>query len=297
MNRSLRLLSLGAVLATVLAACGSSSTGTTGRTYNGDLVFAMFNPFSGADAFFGPDMAAGCITATRLINDNGGILGHNVNCSTFDTRGDPADAVPAAQKMLATTTNLVGILGPSSDEATATVPIIERAGIPMFVDTGEPSFDQNTYKYYWRITASDDITGYVLALYAKQKGYMNGAGVFGTDISSQGNVPTLVSGYKKLGGNLVANQALALDQSSYRTEVAQLIQANPDVIFTELDPQTASTYFRELKQLKGSLPPIIGTTATEKPEWLSAVAGAVGAQSLSQAYVGIQPYGDVSGPA
>jgi ABC-type branched-subunit amino acid transport system substrate-binding protein len=298
MRKWLRLLSVAALLMATLSACGQGSpSGPTGRSYTGDLTFGMFNPFSGPDAFFGPDMAAGCITAVRLINDNGGILGHNANCTTTDTRGDPADAVPAAQKMLATSTNLVGILGPSSDEATATVPIINRSGIPMFVDTGEPSIDQNNYPYYWRITSSDDITGYVLALYAKQKGYLKGAGVFGTDISSQGNVPTLTSGFKKLGGTLTVNQALALDQSSYRTEVAQLIQSNPDVIFTELDPQSAATYFRELIQLHGSLYPIIGTTATEKPEWLSAVAGAVGAAALSQAYVGIQPYGDVSGPA
>ncbi len=53
-------------------------------------------------------MAAGCIPAANLINQAGGVLGHQVQCIAVDTRGDPADAVPAAQKLIATTQNLMG---------------------------------------------------------------------------------------------------------------------------------------------------------------------------------------------
>ena len=53
--------------------------------------------------------------------------------------------------MLATTKNLVGINWPSSDEALATVPIINRGHIPMFADTGLSAFDQNPYEYFWRL--------------------------------------------------------------------------------------------------------------------------------------------------
>ena len=46
----------------------------------------------------------------------------------------------AVDKMLATTSGLVGVLGPSSDEASAVVPILNSASIPMFPVTGQPSF-------------------------------------------------------------------------------------------------------------------------------------------------------------
>ena len=87
-------------------------------------------------------------------------MGHPLNCQEFDTRGDPADAVPSANKMMATTSHLVGILGPSSDEALATVPLIDAGKIPMFVDTGQAAFDQSSYKYFWRITPADDVKGW-----------------------------------------------------------------------------------------------------------------------------------------
>src|ERR1700738_763862 len=99
--------------AVVAAACGTTQSATP-KTYTGTLTFASFNPFTGPDASFGPEMQAGCVVASSLINKAGGVLGHQTTCITVDTRGDPADAVPAAQKMLATTSNLVGMNGPSS---------------------------------------------------------------------------------------------------------------------------------------------------------------------------------------
>src|SRR5713101_8248113 len=107
----------------------------------------------------------------RRINANGGVLGHQLNCVQEDTRGDPADAVPAAQKMMATETSLIGVLGPSSDEALATAPLLNQGHVPMFVDTGQAAFDRTTDAYFWRITPADDVKGYALALWAHKAGY------------------------------------------------------------------------------------------------------------------------------
>ena len=113
---------LGAAL-TLLALGACSSAGGGGST-SSTLVVGEFNPFTGPDAAFGPEMVGGCVPAVRLINSSGGVLGHQLSCVQEDTRGDPADAVPAAQKMMATETSLIGVLGPSSDEALATVPLL-----------------------------------------------------------------------------------------------------------------------------------------------------------------------------
>jgi branched-chain amino acid transport system substrate-binding protein len=282
--------------AALITACGNTSQGANPKVYKGNLTFASFNPFTGPDASFGPEMVAGCAPAVRLINQAGGVLGHQVQCSTVDTRGDPADAVPAAQKMLATTENLVGINGPSSDEALATVPIINRAHIPMFADTGLSAFDHNPYEYFWRLTPSDDAAAVAMAVYAYRKGYRRGAAIFGNDLSSQGNVPNLLSAFKTLGGQIVLNQSLALDRTSYRTEVQALIAANPDVIFTEADPQTDAAYLSQLQQ-QHALIPVIGTQPTVQPPWAKAVGGAIGKANLARIYAGAQPYAASQGPA
>jgi ABC-type branched-subunit amino acid transport system substrate-binding protein len=284
------------VAAVLITSCGNPAPGVAPKTYAGTLTFASFNPFTGPDASFGPEMSAGCAPAMRLINQAGGILGHQVQCSPVDTHGDPAAAVQAAEKMLAATTNLVGMNGPSSDEAVVTVPIINSGGIPMFADTGLSTFDHNTYEYFWRLTPPDDAAGVAMAVYAYRKGYRRGAAVFGSDPSSQGNVPNLLSAFRTLGGQIVLNQSLALDRSSYHTEVQALIAANPDVIFTEADPQTNAAYLSQLQKLH-SLIPVIGTQPTVQPPWGKAVAGAIGKANLARIYAGAQPFAPSQGPA
>jgi ABC-type branched-subunit amino acid transport system substrate-binding protein len=286
------------IVALVVAGCGSSSSGANSGpdTGTGALTLAAFNPFSGPDASFGPEEMAGCIPAAAAIQAAGGILNHKtMTCKAVDSRGDPADAVPAAESLIATTSGLMGIIGPSSDEASATVPLFNRAHIPMFGDTGQAVFDKSKFAYFFRITAPDDAVGYAMALYAHDKGYTRAVGVFGTDTSSQGTAPSTQAGFKKLGGTIIL-QKIPLDQSSYRTEIEQVAAFKPQVIFTEADPQTSATYMAELRQLY-HLIPIIGTNGTNQPPWFKAVGGAIGQGNLTRYYGGAQPYAPTKGPA
>lgn len=282
-------------LACGLAAGAATMTGgAAASAAPSTIVIGNFNPFSGADASFGPEMVAGCQPAVRLINAAGGVFHHKFSCVEFDTRGDPADAVPAANKMIATNSSLGGILGPSADEALATVPILNQAKVPMFVDTGQAFFDKSGYKYLWRLTPGDDVKGYALALWAKKMGYTHAAAIFGNDAGSQSDVPTLVTAWKKLGGKMVDNVKLALDQSSYRTEIEQMLASKPQVIFTEIDPQTAGTFLSELQQLHGLIP-VLGTEITLQSPWLKAVTGAIGKKAMAKYVTGLQPYAPTSG--
>jgi len=293
-NRLGIALAIGFIL--LLGSCTSKGGATKGSdTGTAPLTVAVFNPFSGPDASFGSEQSAGCITATSAITSAGGILNHKqIVVKTSDTRGDPADAVPAAQQLISSTPNLVQVCGPSSDEASATVPLLDKANIPMFADTGQAFFDKSNYQYFHRITPPDDAVGYAMALYAWDHGYKTAAAVFGNDISSQGTAPTVMAGFKNLGGKIVLSQTLALDQSSYRTEVEQLAAAHPDVIFTEADPQTSATYIAELNQLY-HLVPIVGDNGTNQPPWIKAVTGAIGASNLNKYFVAAQPYAPATG--
>src|SRR6266700_3147821 len=92
-----------AALAAALSACssGGSSSGSKAT-----ITFADVAPFSGPDAALGPIYLVSCDGTTNAINQAGGILGHKVACTTADTRGEPADAVPAVGNLLSTASNL-----------------------------------------------------------------------------------------------------------------------------------------------------------------------------------------------
>src|SRR5258708_28569484 len=82
----------------LLPACASHrSAGGGGASGTGALTFAVFNPFSGSSASFGPEQLAGCIPPPAAITAARGILGpQTVTCKTADTPGDPAHPGPPA---------------------------------------------------------------------------------------------------------------------------------------------------------------------------------------------------------
>src|SRR5262252_7001593 len=150
----------GSVLSLVLAACGSSSSsspssGSGGAKAGATLTVADVAPFSGVDAALGPTYLATCYGATSLINANGGVLGHKFACKSVDTRGEPADAVPAVNQLFASTSNLVLVIGCTSDEAASVVPIINGRKMAMFCMTGQSEFDHVHFPYFYRLVPPD----------------------------------------------------------------------------------------------------------------------------------------------
>jgi len=254
-----------------------------------ELIIGMVNPFSGPDAAFGADMNAGCVAAVQVINANGGALGHTFKCVPIDSKGDAADAVPAVTKALAEYPNMVGVIGPGTDAATATMPLLEQAQMATIGANGDVSFNQNSYKYYWRITPSDTGNAVAMVVAAKALGYKNAALVFGNDAGAQTSVPGIQHSWPLVGGTIVDTESLVPSQPSYQTEAAKVAASHPDVIFTETDPQTAATFFGALKTM-GKLVPIIGTEPTIIPTWYSAVKGAIGAADLQKNYLGLEQY-------
>ena len=283
--RRLAALMIGVALAA--GACGGSAAGAP-RTMTGALTIAMLQPFSGPDANFGPEESAGCYPAIQLINRAGGVLGHPLECLNVDTQSDAVVGERALRNLLASTPNLVAILGPSSDESVPTVPLIDAAHIPMFLDAGQAIYDRTSHQYLWRLTASDDATGYAMAIWAYRQGYRRGATLFGND-TDQANVPTLLKGFRQLGGTIVINEPYLEGKTSYAAEVDAVIQARPDVIFSEIDAQTAGVFFSELVKRQPALP-IVGTQAIAQPDWLHAVSKSVGPDVLAKFFAAVQPY-------
>jgi branched-chain amino acid transport system substrate-binding protein len=262
------------------------------------MVVGILAPFTGQDAALGPAYFAACLPAVREINAAGGVLGHQLSCKEFDTRGEPADAVPAARQMVASTPNLMMVVGCTSDEAATVVPILEQSHIPSFCMTGQSEFNKGNFKYFHRLVPPDEYDAFAMvgiALYYDH--FKNAALVFGNDIGSQAFVDPAKTALTKLGGQVAINQALALGQPSYRTEVTQMLATHPDVIFTEALGSTDATYLAEVKQLNGGkMIPVIGTSATIDPTWFSAVSAAIGLPDLLQYYQANDIQTTFSGP-
>src|SRR5258708_4144076 len=166
-----------AVLSLVLAACGNSSSSSTSSGSSSapkagaTLTIADVAPFSGVDAALGPTYLATCYGATSAINNAGGVLGHKLTCKSVDTRGDPADAVPAVNQMFTTTSSLALVIGCTSDEAASVVPIINAHKMAMFCMTGQSQFDHVQYPYFYRLVPPHLAESYRLVAIAPELHY------------------------------------------------------------------------------------------------------------------------------
>src|SRR6202171_1963792 len=232
----------------LMAACGGSTlTGGSGLG-SGDLLVGVIAPFTGADAGLGPAYYAACLAAAPSINSNGGVGSRQGKGQQVDPRAEPADAVPAANQMVASNSNLMAVVGCTSDEAATVAPIIDRAHIPMFCMTGQTEFNKTLLKYFHRLVPADIYDAYAMvgsALFGPGHApYKKAALVFGNDIGSQAFVQPATNAFTKLGGTIAINQPITLGAPSYRTEVAAMLATHPDVIFTEA-LGSAGTYLKE----------------------------------------------------
>jgi branched-chain amino acid transport system substrate-binding protein len=302
-SRSIALAA--AVLAAAgLAACSSSSSSSSAAagagtsTSGSTLVVADLAPFSGPDAALGPTYLVSCDGATAAINSAGGVLGHKLTCKGVDTRGEPADAVPATTQMFATTSNLALVIGCTSDEAASVVPVINGHKMVAFCMTGQSEFDSVHFPYFYRLVPPDLEESYAMIAIAQQLGYKKIALAFGNDIGSQTFIQPAITAISKAGMTLAANETLDLNASSFRTEADKIVAAHPDVILTEALGPTDATFLSEVKQLNGGkMIPVIGTSADISPDWYKSVAAAIGASTLATSFRADNLVTETSGPS
>ncbi len=297
----MKLATVGLALALALGvtACASSSSTTGSSAASGStLTVADVAPFSGPDAALGPTYLATCYGATAAINSDGGVMGHKLTCKSVDTRGDPADAVPAVNQMFASTSNLALVIGCTSDEAAAVVPIINAHKMAMFCMTGQSEFDHVHYPYFYRLVPPDLEEAYAMVAIAKQLGYKRVALAFGNDIGSQTFIQPAIAGLKTAGITLTTNQTLDLNATTFRTEAEAIIASHPDAIMTEALGNADPTLFSEIKQLNGGkVIPIVATSAAISPPFFKASAAAVGASTFTSNFHADNLVTESSGPA
>jgi branched-chain amino acid transport system substrate-binding protein len=287
-DRGRRLAAAAVALALgVAAAATSGALAFAPVSAASTLVIGDLAPFTGPDAALGGYYDASCLAATQAMNADGGVLGQQLSCATFDTRGDPADAVPAANQMFATEPNLAMVIGCTSDEAASVVPIINSKKMVAFCMTGQSEFDHVHYPYFFRLVPPDLAESYAMVAIAKyDKHYKKIALAFGNDIGSQTFVNPAIASIKKAGLKLSANVTLDLTANTFRTEAEQVVQSHPDVILTEALGAADATFLSEVKQLNGGkMIPVIGTSATIDPAWFSSVGAAIGKSTLAKYYV------------
>lgn len=248
------LFTVVATVSLLLTACGTSPGADTGPITVGELF-----PMTGREPFVGQWFLHGAKVGIADINANGGCDGHQINAKLADTGGDAVDAVTALKQLQLS--NPAFILGPSSLEIEGVINTFDPNHLPDFVEGGTTQLDHMSNQYVWRTTPSDSTLAIGMAYYAIQKGYTNVGLFFESTSNAAGVVDPLTKAFTNHGGTISDQELVTPHQSSYRSEVEKLFASNPQAIFMQTDPQTASTFFADVQQLGHMNVPFILTDA------------------------------------
>ncbi|HUZ23450.1 MAG TPA: ABC transporter substrate-binding protein [Streptosporangiaceae bacterium] len=271
-------VTLAAALA-LLAACSSGTSGAGSGSGSGTITFGVLHPFTGAYASVGEAALQGVTVAMTEINAAGGILGRKLQIVHADTLGDPVDAVPAAEHMIASS-HPVGIIGPGGLEIGSVQRVLDDNRIPFEFEGGDTAFDNTTDPMLWRDSPSDLQEGVAMALYALQQGYKRAAFMMSSITTAQDFIPYIQGAYKAGGGTIVANETMTPGLTSYRSEVLKVVQAKPQVIFSQIEPPTAAVMTQDFKEIDNLAIPIVASDTSAAAEWIKAVTPSVAHKAI-----------------
>jgi ABC-type branched-subunit amino acid transport system substrate-binding protein len=264
-----RIRGLAGLGTAVLLLAGCASSSSSGGSNSGPITYGVLSCFTGRLASLGQAMWQGSLVAQNVINKSGGVLGRHLNLVKGDTSCDVADGVTATNQML--TKSVSGVIGPETQEINGVEPILDANHIVDEFQGGDTARDHQTDPLFFRDSPSDSQLGVAMALYGHMKGYKKAVLLFYTDPAAQTFIKPITATWTKLGGTVLKTINVTPDQTSYLSQVRQVLAAHPQVIFTQEDPPTAAVLFREIKQLGGANIPWIGTDVTSGADFLKAI--------------------------
>lgn len=241
-------VALSVVSLFVLAGCGASATGGNSNKHSSSPInLGMAAPLTGSRASVGTGMSQGAQLALGVINGDGGVLGRKVNLSVQDTATDPADAAPAAQKLIQTD-NVVAIVGPTAITDAVVLPLAIKAKIPNIMWGGGSAFDKETTPYFFRVSPSDTEQSEAMVVYAHQKGWNKIALAFGNTTADTSLVPGIVATAKALHMTITNQVTIAVGSTSFESEITNLFSKHPQAILSQFDVGSTGVFFGELAQ-------------------------------------------------
>lgn len=243
MKRLFSLISLLVLASMVLAACGGGAaayecTDALGCVTIGPdepVHVAYWGVLSGADSTLGEDSKRGVEIA---IDDMGGKFhDHDVLLTTEDALCTPEGGATAASK-LAADTSIVALIGSScSDETVGGIAAITNAGLTTISpsNTRPALSDPNRgpdYAGYLRTAHSDAFQGKAVAEFAYNVlGARKAATIHDGSAYAEALQQVFADNFAALGGEIVAQEAVAKDATDMRPVLTSIAAAAPEFLY------------------------------------------------------------------
>ena len=210
---------------------------------------------AGPDASLGIDIRRGVELA---IADKGGkLLNHNIKFDGQD-EGCSAEGGQAAATKLASDPTIVAAIGPTcSSAARPGAPILWKQGIPTVSASNTAPYltdpkRGNEFNGYLRTAHNDRVQGAVAAQFAiKKLGVKTAATIHDGSVYADQLQAVFAEEFKKLGGTIVAQEAVAPTDTDMRPVLTKIATAKPEFLYYPIFIAAGGHITRQAKEISG----------------------------------------------
>ena len=246
-----------------LGSCGNNQQGQP----SSEILVGEFGSLTGTTATFGISTRNGIDMAIDEVNKAGGLLGKNVRVIVEDDQGKPEEAQTVVTKLI-TRDQVIAILGEvASSRTMAAAPVAQQNRIPMISPSSTNPKVTEIGDYIFRVCFIDPFQGLVMAKFATNTLKLKNVAIL-RDIKndySVGLADVFVDNFKKLGGNIVADESYSEGDTDFSAQLTSIKSKNPQAIFLPGYYTEVGLVARQAKKL-GLNVPLMGGDGWDSPK-------------------------------
>jgi len=240
------------VATTGLVACGPKEEET--------IKIGVLAPLTGEVATYGVWFKNSAELARDEINDEGGVLGKELEFIIEDTAGDPKAGVNAAKKLIEV--DKVGILlGPAASGVVLSVaPLAEQNQVVLLSPIASNYMISESGDYIFRIAPSDTLQSKILSAWIyNDLEYDNAAVVYTNNDYGVGLKEAFESDYAGYGGTIALAESCDPNATDLRTQITKIKELKDvDFVMLFVYPEEGGYFLKQSKEMGLTLP-VIGT--------------------------------------
>lgn len=238
-----------AAFALVAAACGSDDSGdTAGGDSGGDeevVTVGILHSLSGTMSISEKAVVDAEQLAIKEINEDGGVLGMQIEAVVEDGASDWPTFAEKAEKLLTSDDVAVVFGGWTSASRKAMLPVFEGNDGLLFYPVQYEGLEASPNIFYTGATTNQQI---IPALdYMKEEG-LTDVYLVGSDYVFPRTANKIIKAYADANGmNILGEDYLPLGDTKVETIVSKAIAAEPDIVFNTLNGDSNVAFFKELQ--------------------------------------------------